>query len=513
MTIEVSATRRYLALWFPFLPADRLRIRMGIAGSPETPVVFVEPVKGGVRLAATDPLGQALGLSPGLTLADARARVPGLVAVDTDDHADLDWLTRLADACLRYTPQVALAPPDALILDITGCAHLLGGEAALIDDAGARLDRIGMTVRSALAGTADAARALARYQVAPAPDEAAAVRRLPVAALGLDPASELALRRAGLKTVGDVARRPLAMLAARFGAGAVTAVQRLTGDAAHPLDPRRAAPVLVVERRFHEPIARVEDVLAVIADLATEAGDRLEAQKRGGRRFEVLLFRVDGELRRLAVETGLATRDPEAVMRLMRERIDRLDDPLNPGFGFDLVRLRVPVSQVLASSQLRLEGGHVADTQVTALIDRLSTRMGRGRVCRFAPADTHIPEQAQLMLPATDTSPLVWPVPEPGEPPLRPLHLFDPPQPIDVVAEVPDGPPHRFRWRRGLHEVARYEGPERIASEWWNRSDGKGLTRDYYRVEDVRGRRYWLFRHGLYEERPDPRWYVHGLFA
>ena len=513
MTTEVSATRRYLTLWFPFLPADRLCIRTGTAGSPEAPVVFVEPVKGAMRLAAIDRAGQMLGLSPGLALADARARVPDLVAVDTDPHADLDWLARLADGCLRYTPQVALAPPAALILDITGCAHLFGGEGALADDAVARLERLGMTVRAALASTPDAAHALARYQTAPAPDEAAAVRRLPVAALGLELDSELALRRAGLKTVGDVASRPMAALAARFGAEAVTAVQRLTGDADSPLDPRRVGPVLTVERRFHEPISRTEDALAIIAELAAEAGERLEERKLGGRRFEALLFRVDGVLRRLAVETGLATRDPQAVMRLVRERIDTLDDPLDPGFGFDLVRLRVPVVQALAASQLMLEGGHVADTQVAALIDRLSTRMGCGRVRRFAPADTHIPEQAQLMLPATGASPLAWPAPEPGEPPLRPLHLFDPPQVIEVVAEVPDGPPHRFRWRRGLHEVARYEGPERIASEWWRRKDGQGLTRDYYRVEDVRGRRYWLFRHGLYVERPDPRWYLHGLFA
>ena len=104
-------------------------------------------------------------------------------------------------------------------------------------------------------------------------------------------------------------------------------------------------------------------------------------------------------------------------------------------------------------------------------------------------------------------------MPEPGEPPTRPFHLFDPPQPIEVIAEVPDGPPHQFRWRRATHAVRRYEGPERIAAEWWRRRDNGGLTRDYYRVEDVHGRRYWLFRHGLYDEKPDPRWYIHGVFA
>ena len=148
------------------------------------------------------------------------------------------------------------------------------------------------------------------------------------------------------------------------------------------------------------------------------------------------------------------------------------------------------------------------------LVDRMTTRLGRGRVKKLMAADTHIPEQAQLALPAIDAPPPVpWQAPEPGEPPTRPFHLFDPPQPIEVIAEVPDGPPQRFRWRRAFHAIRRYEGPERIAAEWWRRRDNAGLTRDYYRVEDVHGRRYWLFRHGLYDEKPDPRWYIHGVFA
>jgi protein ImuB len=206
-------------------------------------------------------------------------------------------------------------------------------------------------------------------------------------------------------------------------------------------------------------------------------------------------------------------------MRLMSERIETLSDPIDPGFGFDLIRLSVPVTEPLSVSQLRLEGGAAREAEVSALIDRLSTRLGRNRVRQLVAQDTHIPEQMQLELPAVETCEpsASWPKPEAGEPPLRPLHLFDPPQPIDVVAEVPDGPPHRFRWRRKFHEVRRFEGPERIASEWWKRRDGAvdkaGLTRDYYRVEDARGRRFWVFRHGLYEEKPDPRWYLHGLFA
>lgn len=511
---DVSGNRRYLALWFPFLSADRLTIsRSASPARPDTPLAFVEKVKGMLRLVAVNDVAQSLDLSVGLPLADARARVPDLLAEEHDPLADQLWLERLADGCLRYTPMTAIDPPDGLVLDITGCAHLFGGEAGLADDLILRLDRLGMTLRHAFASTVDAAHALARFQSLPAADEAAAIRRLPVAALRLDSESELGLRRAGLKTVGEFARRPMATIAARFGKDAVTALRRLIGEADAPIAPRRRLPTVIVERRFAEPIARTEQALAVLGELAHEAKEQLEERKHGGRQFEAIFFRTDGLVPFLRVETSLSTRDPRAIMRLFRERLDRLADPLDPGYGFDLVRLVVPKTEPLGASQLRLEGGTVSEAEIAGLADRLSTRLGRGRLRRFQSRDSHIPEQAQLALPAIEVEESTpWPVLELGEPPLRPVLMFDPPQPIEVVAQVPDGPPWRFRWRRSLLEVRRAEGPERIAHEWWKSE--AGLTRDYYRVEDARGRRYWIFRHGLYgSERTNPAWYLHGLFA
>jgi protein ImuB len=468
-----------------------------------------------MRIVALDPRGLALGLAPGIMLADARARVPDLVVVDHDPAADARLIERIADLCDRYTPMVALDPPDGVTLDITGCAHLFGGEAAMAADAEARLARLGLQVRHALAATPEGAQALARYQATPAASESAALRRLPIAALRLEEEAETALRRAGLKTVGDLAARPTAPLAARFGDRTVSALDRLLGRADSRITPLRPVPALFFERRFAEPIAQAASALTVIGELAQEAAETLEHHQAGGRRFAARFYRSDGAMRDLAVETSLPVRDAAQVMRLFDERVASLADPIDPGFGFDMIRLAVPSIEPLAPSQLRLEGGTASTEALTALIDRLSTRAGRGRIRRFVPQDTHIPEQGVLALPAIDlATPGAWPRPEEGEPPLRPLHLFDPPQAVEVMAEVPDGPPHRFRWRRNLHEVRRYEGPERIAAEWWKRKDGHGLTRDYYRVEDARGRRFWIFRHGLYEsERPDPRWYVHGLFA
>ena len=552
-----------------------------------------------MRIVALDAAALALGITPGLTLADARARVPELAAVEHDSLADRLWLERLADGCDRWTPMVALDPADGITLDITGCLEsfaigraeakqtafpgagrgpgpqpvagapvdtrpgawipacagepdpIFASEAALAADIERRFARAGIHLRQAVAGSPEAAQALARFQTMPAADEAGALRRLPVVALRLDDDAVVALRRAGLKTIGDLASRPTAPLAARFGAEMVDALDRLLGRADSRIVPRRALPALLFERRFAEPIARTEDALVVLDALMRDAALALEERHGGGRRFVARLYRSDGAVRDLGVETGLPTRDPAVPARLFRERIDALADPIDPGFGFDMIRLAIPTVEPLAATQLKLEGGQVSEEAMAALVDRLGTRIGRARVRRFQSLDTHIPEQSAFALPAIELpDPARWTAPTPGEPPLRPLHLFDPPQRIEVIHAVPDGPPRRFRWRRTQHDVTRYEGPERIAAEWWrvgverlpdpepshqrpsptrddlvvageevadpprSRPSKPLLTRDYFRVEDVRGRRFWLFRHGLYgQETTAPDWYIHGLFA
>lgn len=507
----------------PWFSVERLIRANGTrAAAPDAPLATIEKGKGANRLAALDPTAQALGLTVGLGLADARVRAPDLLVFDHDPYADQRLLERIADGCVRYTPNVALDAPDGLVLDITGSAHLFGGEGGLATDVEDRLARAGFSVRHAVAYAPEAALALARYQRVPAADEYAAVRRLPIAALRLDTNDQTALQRAGLTTIGDVSSRPLSAIAARFGADAVAAIRRITGDAHSPLLTHQIVPPITFDLRFAEPIARTEYAIERLGDLAEQAVAELDARKRGGRRFDATFFRTDGLTQHLSVETGTPTRDVRAILRLFRERVDSLSDPLDPGFGYDMLRLAVPRHEPLGISQLKLEGGEaIARHEVDDLVDRLSTRVGRKRVRRFTAHATHIPEQAQLSLPALETSPEhppEWPISTPDNPPMRPLHLFDPPQRIEVLAEVPDGPPHHFRWRRTSHQVTRFEGPERIASEWWRAKDGNPAhgapTRDYYRVEDIRGRRFWIFRHGLYNgEVQHPGWYLHGLFA
>jgi protein ImuB len=455
----------------------------------------------------------------GLSLADARAQMAGLISVPIDDAADSHWLHRLARRCGRWSPTVVLAPPDGISIDITGASHLFGGEAGLIEEVMVLMASEGMDVRLAVAATAEGALALARYAMLPVTDEAAALRALPVAALGLDAQAALGLQRAGLKTLGAIAARSSASIAARFGMEAVTALERILGEARGGFVPLPHAKPLRFERRFAEPVAHQASISAALSALLDEAVVALSERGLGGRRFSLLLHRSDGAKQRLDIETGSATRDPALVLRLFDERAEALNDPLDPGFGYDQLSLAIAAAEPLGAEQHCFDSEAKADIALAELIDRLSTRLGPGSLRRLAPHDSHIPEQAQLALPAIhNRAPIRWPSPPQGEPPMRPLFLFDPPQPVEVIAEVPDGPPHRFRWRLRLHEVRLYEGPERIAAEWWRKRDGEykgkgGLTRDYYRIEDARGRRYWLFRHGLYDEKLQPKWYMHGLFA
>lgn len=464
------------------------------------------------------PDARRAGLAVGMTLADSMARIPDLWVEEMDVRADAKLLDRLAEDSDRFSPVVMIDAPDGLLLDITGCEHIFGGEANLRRIFSTRMRRAGFHVRTVIASGADTARALARYGriaiVAPG-EEAKAVRPLPIAALGLAETDRLAISRAGLKTIGMLADRPSLPFAARFGEAMTLRLQRIQGLAHPPLEARRDIPMLWVERRFPEPIGRVEDVETVLFELGQEACVQLGERREGGRVFEASLFRADGAVRRLVIETGRPMRDAATLLRLFRERLDALADPIDPGFGFDLVRLAIPHADPLDALQPGLDGHAVEADEVADLADRLSVRFGENRVLRFLPENTHNPDRAARAVPASfnPMTSSVWPAPEADEPPLRPIQMFDPPQLIQItMAEVPDGPPRLFVWRRKDYVVVRAEGPDRIAPEWWLNPDD--AVRDYYRIEDASGRRFWLFRSGAYsQETPEPSWFMQGVFA
>ncbi|WP_230974685.1 Y-family DNA polymerase [Brevundimonas vitis] len=518
-----ASPRRYLAVWFPFLSADRVKreeARQNFAGPDEDEasnpgIVFVEKVRGALRLAPMNAEACALGLTRGMTLADAQARTSGLRTLVHRPDADAALLIQVLEDFGRFTPMAATDGNDGVILDVTGCTHLFGEEAGMIRAVEARARRIGLNVRTALAGTPQAARAVVRFGrggVIPTGQDRQVVRALPIAALERDEKDHQALTRAGLRTLGDLDDRPTAPLAARFGTDLPVQLMRILGQEDVRITPLRPPAPCIVDRILFEPITETTDVEAVISDLLAEAVVWLEQRSLGGRAFEVAFFRIDGATRRITVRTGRATRDACAVIRLFKERLAALATPLDPGFGFDQLRLSVPVTQVIAPIQSGFEAKPIGNDDLDRLIDRLTARLGPEAVGRFEPVESHLPERAtRLVWAGRRRGEAAWPPRDPESPPLRPLQMFNPPQPIETVSLAPDGPPARFRWRRVTHSIVRAEGPERIGAEWW-RSPGH-RARDYYRVEDNKGHRFWVFRAGFYGEEPEPRWYIHGLFA
>jgi protein ImuB len=515
-------SQRYLSVWLKRLSTDRIERRS--SALDETPLIIVEPVKSALRICAFNDAAAARGLKMWMPLADARAIYPSLWVENADPQADRTLLEAIADWCDRYTPLVGFDPPDGLILDVSGCAHLFGGEGSLRDDILRQLTRQGLRAEIGVADTVGCAWAAARYGETPLVPKGTTrdiLLPLPLAALRLDGEIVSALARAGLKCVADVVDRPRAPLAARFGEEFLRRLDQALGCEDESIKPRLPLPSYVAERRFPDPIAREEDVLSTIGQLAHELSRLLERHGKGARLLQVALFRADGKVHRLEAGTGEPLRDPSRITRLFIERLVTVGDKCDPGFGYDIVRLSALVCERLDPAQ----GGLARQddqAELAHLVDRLSARFGTRRLTRLIPRDTHIPEHAVPAIPAQTArgSFAADPVEQDSLAPVRPVRLFNRPEAIEeAIAEVPDGPPARFRWRHMMHEVIAAEGPERIAMEWWRDAQGHALTRDYFRVESKEGIRVWLYREGLYgrEMLHDlewrPSWYVHGLFA
>jgi len=507
-----------LSLWLRRLSIDR------IVKSRErsAPLIVTGKRRNIEVITAVDDAAGRLGLSPGLALAQARAMHPNIDVIAEDSGADADLLEAIADWCLRYTPLVACDAPDGLLLDISGCAHLYGGEHELVADLSRRLENAGFAYSLAIAGTIGAAWAAAHYGE-PASyacgQEYALLAPLSLSALRLTPATVADLARVGLKRIGDIIDLPRALLTARFGPEVLRQLDRALGYEHEPLTPRLPVAPCAAEQRFAEPIAREEDVLAITGKLARRLQFALERRGDGARRLELALFRTDGVVRRIAAGTSRPLRDPDEIRALFAERLTALADALDPGFGFDMARLSVTIAEPRPPEQTGI-GGQEDAAAFDRLVDRLSARLGTRRVRRLIAQDSHIPEVAETVLPAQAVKgDAGWHAfrcyRDQVELSPRPLRLLARPEPIEAVAEVPDGPPLRFRWRRALHEVIAAEGPERIEGAWW--SEHGGPARDYFRVEDKNGLRFWLFRSGLYRDLAQgaaaPTWFLHGTFA
>jgi protein ImuB len=507
--------RRYLHLWLDRLSIDRTRL---CQPHLPTPLALIAKQANAVRLQALDPEAQRMGLTVGMTLSDARAQVPALKTAEADEAADRAALRRVAELCRRYTPSLAVDLPDGVHLNVTGSKPLFGDEAALARDLVARLARLGFSARYGVADTPGLAWALARYGVepiAPVGEGRSALAALPMPALRLEPHTLDMLRGLGLRRVGQILEpRARAGLARRLGEDLLARIDEALAARASPLTLKLEVSPWCAEMRLADPAVLEAEVLDVTRRLAARLAARLEGEAKGGRLFVLELCRVDGAVKRLAVAASRPLRDPARIAALFAERVAALNEGLEADYGFDLLRLWVRRAQPFDAHTTDLLDTGGGEAGFAALVDRLSARMGEGTVRRHVPvAETRVPERA-VRAPAFDVAaPPAWtaePVAADQGVALRPVTLFTPPQPIEVTAVVPEGAPDQFKWRRLPRRIVAAEGPERLEPEW-GRPAALPRVRDYYRLEDQEGRRYWVFREGRYGLDENPRWFIHGL--
>jgi protein ImuB len=527
---------RILSLWLPNLPTDRLlrqawraagrRDGAGPVPDPWRPLATFVNHKGALRLEAVCVRAKAAGLAPGMMLADARAMVPALQVHAAEPESDARLLEDLAAWCERYTPYVAIdrshehSAGGALWLDVTGCAHLFGGEAELRADLLARLRRQGLAAEAAIADSPGAAWAVARYgdtPIVPPGGARVALAPLPVAALRLEPDAVQMLERLGLERIESLYPLPRRALVARFGDALTTRLDQAQDLVDEPISPRPSPPAHRAQLSFAEPIGQAEALAPVTRRLLAELCGGLAAASLGARRLMLAFYRVDNSTAAVAIGTSRPCRDPRQLERLLAEKLERVD----LGFGIERAILEAEVVEPLLPEPLAWRAMGAGDLDqardLAPLVDRLSNRLGRDAVSQLVPRASHIPERAQERVPALSQRAVPFLPPGlHGPAPARPLRLLARPEPIEAVAPLPDEPPVLFRWRQALHKVATVRGPERLAPEWWRAPDADpaATTRDYFAVEDTEGGRFWLFREGLYLAGATmPRWYLHGLFG
>jgi protein ImuB len=537
--------RRFLSLFLPNWPTDYLKRHDRTLTAP---LVLYEKIKGGLRLAALDIEAAHKGLRIGQNVADARAIEPLLTMRELDrpllEAAFADFADWHSNASPLVAVQTEMAPYGDLVLDITGVAHLFGGEPAMLRLLLKRLRELGYAVAGAIAPTIGAAWAVshfARSQVVPAATMADLLDALPVAALRLDAQQGAALAQMGLKTIGQLRLRPRKPLQARFGQSLLVRLDQAYGAIEERMTPRLPLAEHYVERRFAEPIGLMDDVLACAQDLAIQLAYRFEAEGRGGQAFHLFLYRVDHKVMSLSVNSARLTRDPGHIAQLFSHRAERLAGEYDAGFGIDMIRLAASSLDRLDAGQIGAFSAEDATEDLDQLNDRMASRLGPMVVLRTQMVASHLPERAARLVPSQAMTVSEAP-PQQGL--SRPLRLLPTPEPVLINAEVPHGLPASMIWRRERYRLVRAAGPERLGAEWWRRQerlllapppeprppkpgekaepppyiadlplhDPDGRTRDYYRVEDEEGRGFWVFRQGFYGGEAMPTWYLHGFF-
>lgn len=515
--------KRVCSIWFPGLAIERWLKSSDCA--PDAPIVLTIEGTHGPIIHAVTMAASKRGAKAGSRLTDARALDPALIAVAADPEGDCAFVRRLAKWAARWSPLVEV-DGDAIRLDVSGVAHLFGGEPGLVRDIQQRFAQLALTSRVAIAPTASAAWALSHFGrsraiIVPvetrADEQQAAIdgalcwhdslNPLHVSALRLDADTVRTLERLGLKTIGDLLNLPRLALARRFrgACDVVDALDRALGRKSEPLTAAGTDPAPRAMLKLEEPATHAGAAGQALEQLIMELVRQLQQRQLGARRLSLCGYRVDGTIAVASVATTIASRDPKHLGRLLGNRVSALD----PEFGFDAFALTADWTEALDAAQGNLVEEPSGEQELARLMDRLTVRLGRRAVRRPCAQESHLPERANGWTAAIDHPP-----PPERRAGNRPQRLLDRPEAIEVIYATPEGMPRRFMWRRAVHDIARVEGPERIAPEWW-RQPSSARLRDYYRVEDLTGRRYWIYREGMVGDGRGglPAWFIHGLFS
>lgn len=498
--------KRFVAIWFRHLITDWWVVHQ--PAFRQQAFVFAAPDHGRMMITAASRLAQKEGISKGMIVADARTLMPALSVFDDKPCRNKKLLERLAAWCIRYTPVAAVDLPDGIILDVSGCAHLWGGERPYLKEIITRLKTAGYDVRAAIADTVGTAWAIARFGQVTAVVEtncqAQALLPLPPAALRLTADILIRLQKFGLYRISDFINMPPTALRRRFGEELLCRLNQALGKTTEIIEPVQPAEEYHERLTCLEPLVTAAGIEIALKRLLEAICRRLLQQEKGLRTAVLKGYRVDGKMEQVAIGTNSPSHNTAHLFKLFEPKIAGI----SPGMGIELFVLEAPRTEDMPARQQSIWTGNcgLEDTGLAELLDRLSNKMSGHCIHRYLPAAHYWPERAIHPAAAlTQKADIDWQVERP-----RPAHLLPVPEPIEVTAPVPDYPPMLFRYKGRLHIIKKADGPERIEREWWLED---GPHRDYYSVEDETGQRYWLFRSGHYAADKPPRWFIHGFFA
>lgn len=497
--------RRFVSIWFRHLATDWFSLRQ--PRLRHTAFALKTPVRGRMIIVAVNDLAQAEGIHSGMAAADARALLPSLLLMDDSPGINEKLLKKLAGWSIRFTPYVAIDPPDGLLLDVTGCAHLWGGDDHYLTEIANRVKGRGYAIGVAMADTIGAAWALARYSQQPMVIEkggqVAALLALPPEALRLEADTIERLHKLGLRQVKDFLSIPGYSLRRRFGAAFIKRLNQALGLEEEVIQP--IYPVIEYSERLPclEPIITRTGIEIALQRLLETICLRLQREEKGLRSACFAGYRIDGKTERIDIGTNHPSHNAEHLFKLFEMKLDTIQ----PEMGIELFVLDAMMVEEIAPVQKKIwKENNTNDLQLSELLDRMAIKFGADAINRYLPDEHYLPERSIKKAGfLEEKTTCEWKSDK-----WRPVQLLSPPEPIEVTAPIPDYPPMNFRYKGKLHKIIKADGPERIEQEWWI---ANGRHRDYYYVEDEEGKRYWLFRSGHYSEDRSEKWFIHGFFA